>query len=294
MTHTRLMSITFTAIGLLGVLGGCAGPQTGEIVFASARSGNGDLYVISEGASPRPLIATLAPEGGPRFDASRGRVVYQRFESDTATLRSGNTDLFSAVGADSPPAWSQDRIAYSARRNGREDIFIARPDGSDKYALTADDAPDRYPTWSPDGSRIAFARRFDDGWDIAIFDLREPEAPLMRLTNRATYIGHLAWSPDGSRLAFDTFFEDGNAEIAVMETASGDITRLTTREGPDLAPSWSLDGSVIAFAADLGDDGGWDVWRIELETGELMRLTDEPGFDGAPVFVPAEIVPEVK
>jgi hypothetical protein len=35
--------------------------------------------------------------------------------------------------------------------------------------------------------------------------------------------------------------------------------------------------------------GNWDLWQVEVATGELRRLTTDPAFDGAPVYVPARI-----
>ena len=56
------------------------------------------------------------------------------------------------VGNDAP-AWSPDgtRIAFTSFRNGRGDIYVMRPDGSDQKRLTTSDAHDDLAAWSPDG-----------------------------------------------------------------------------------------------------------------------------------------------
>ncbi len=45
-------------------------------------------------------------------------------------------------------------------------------------------------------------------------------------------------------------------------------------------PTWSPDGRWIAFASDRS--GNWDIFLLELETGQLIQLTDDPGDDTEP------------
>lgn len=260
------------------------------VVFSSSRSGDGDIYGIDPTTGDAVLlIGTDAGEGGVRYDAFRNRLVHARYEGDSAVLVSNGKVLFDEPSGDSPPVWSPDGewIAYAARRNGQEDLYLARPDGTGTRALTSDPEPDRYPAWSPDGRRLVFARQLDTGWDLHVATIGEPS--LERLTEKGTYVGHPAWSPDGTRIAFDARF-DGQTEIVVLDLGTGAIKRLTDRPGNDLVPSWSPAGDQIVFGADPGD-GNWDLWSVDVQTLELVRLTESPGFDGGAVFVPGSALP---
>jgi len=278
----------------LALLTGCRSEPAADewLVFSSARSGEGDIYALNPATLKTVKVAgTTAPEGAVRYDAARDRVIYSRYEENRAVLVSGGADLFVDPNGDTAPAWSPDGqwIVYAAMREGRENLYLAQPDGSEARRLTEGGFVDRYPAWSPDSSRIVFARKQDDAWDLFSMAVEEGEASLKRLTTLQGYVGHPAWSPNGRFIAFDALW-DGQAEIAVLELETGRITRLTDRLGNDLIPAWSRDNRRIAFGGEPNSAGNWDVWVVDLGTLGLQRLTTEMGFDGAPVFVPASAI----
>lgn len=261
------------------------------IVFGSARSGNGDIYALQPDTGETVLLAgSPLGEGGPRYDASRDRVVYQRFEEEPqrTVLMNGEEELFEDPNGDSAPAWSPtgEWIVYSAVRDDQEDLYLAGPDGNGERRLTDDAEVDRYPTWSPDGQSIAFARRLESGWDLHTLDVPVKGATPVRRTEAGVYLGHPAWSPDGRFIAYDTYVGE-QADIAMVELATGEVIRLTDRPYNDLVPAWSRNGSHIAFGGVADEGGDWELWRVDVATRTVERLTDQPGFDGGPAFVPA-------
>jgi hypothetical protein len=109
---------------------------------------------------------------------------------------------------DANPAWSPDgsKIAFdrqiqatqSPELSGTIDVWVMNADGSGQRRLTATGRA-HGPTWSPDGSRIAFV---DDNRDI--YALNTDGSGLTKLTNEASGVSIYGpdWSPDGSRIAF--------------------------------------------------------------------------------------------
>ncbi len=53
------------------------------------------------------------------------------------------------------------RLAFTADSDGNGDIYAMNADGSGLTRLTNSPAFDSYPTWSPDGARIAFSSGFE-------------------------------------------------------------------------------------------------------------------------------------
>jgi TolB protein len=75
--------------------------------------------------------------------------------------------------SDKWPAWSPDgaHIAFTSERDGSDDVFVMRADGSDVRNLTRTPAlEESHPTWMPDG-RLSFTRHGQTGpielWAVA-------------------------------------------------------------------------------------------------------------------------------
>ena len=80
------------------------------------------------------------------------------------------------------PSWSPDGqwIAYSSTKDDNQEIYVVRPDGSEKKRLTSDPAIDAHPAWSPDGKKIAFATSRWGDLELAVMNADGSE--LVRLT----------------------------------------------------------------------------------------------------------------
>src|SRR5947209_7178286 len=75
------------------------------------------------------------------------------------------------------------RLAFSAERNGNTDIYAVNTDGSGLQRLTGDPADEFDPTWSPDGTRIAFrSRGTDQGVGDQIYSMNADGSDRINLT----------------------------------------------------------------------------------------------------------------
>jgi Tol biopolymer transport system component len=65
------------------------------------------------------------------------------------------------------------------------------------------------------------------------------------------------------------------------------VVRLTDNvDDSDKHPTWSPDGSKIAFWSDIGFADNRQIWMVDLQTRELTSLSDNPYNDWDPVWVP--------
>ncbi|TPG56293.1 S41 family peptidase [Sphingomonas glacialis] len=125
------------------------------------------------------------------------------------------------------------------------------------------------PTLSPDGALIAFASG-GDIWEVAANG--GVARPLV--TDAATEARPL-YSPDGTKLAF-TSTRGGNANIYVLDLASGAVTRLTYAEAGEELDAWSPDGRYLYFASGVADVGRQpDIFRIAVDGGTPMQISRE-------------------
>ena len=191
------------------------------------------------------------------------------------------------TGTLTPPiqATAGGRIAFHSDRDGNFEIYEMNADGSGVTRLTRDSSSDGFPTWSPDGARIAFSSLREDigsqGWEI--FVMNADGSSQTRLTNAPALDGNATWSPDGARIAFNTV-RDGNLEIYVMNADGSRVTRLTNDQAADYSPSWSTNGSGIAFVSDR--DGNREIYAMNTEGSGVARLTNDPNEDSSPSWSP--------
>jgi Tol biopolymer transport system component len=124
-------------------------------------------------------------------------------------------------------------------------------------------ALDRHPTWSPDGSRIAFLSDRTGTNDIWVIPTEG--GPAVQLTSGPANDGAPDWSPDGSWIAYQSNAM-GDNDIWVVAAGGGTPRRITSSTANDNQPDWSPDGSQIAFSRD------GDLWRVTFVT--LLPATD--------------------
>ena len=139
--------------------------------------------------------------------------------------------------------------------------------GSSIMRLTNDSAEDQSPTWSSDGSRIAFASNRDGNYEIHVMNANG--TGVANLTNNSASDFAPAWSPDGSRIAFESD-RNGNSDIYVMNADGTGVTRLTTNSAADNHPTWSADGSRIAFWSLRGGTG--DTYVMNADGSGVAQL----------------------
>jgi TolB protein len=160
---------------------------------------------------------------------------------------------------------------YTPSRLVYSHIFTLGVDGTNPTKVTGEPNPMERtsdPSWSPDGSKIAFTWRFE-GSGIYVVDIDGSNET--RLSPEGVDDGSPAWSPDGSKIAFVSR-RDGNWEIYVMNTDGSDPVRLTeTTAASEGYPAWSPDGNQIAFTSYR--DGRRDIYIMNADGSNVIRLT---------------------
>lgn len=139
------------------------------------------------------------------------------------------------------------------------------------------DGTARWANVSPDGTMIAYDG--DRGGGRRIYFLGTNASQQFRYE----IIGEQAdWAPDSQRIVYRSGRNNQTGLWISNRTDSGHV-RITTG-GADSFPAWSPDGKTIAFSRDVG--GNVDIYRVNIDGTELTRLTDAPGHDTLPAYLP--------
>jgi TolB protein len=163
------------------------------------------------------------------------------------------------------------------------DVFTIRPDGSHVQQLThvPDDAAAALPSWSPDGTKIAFESNVSGNYEIWVMDADGRHKT--QITDEPRF-EHLtpSWSPDGSQIVYsrcDTPFGFIAAcDIEVMSADGSYAYRVVGGHRIHVRPVFSPDGTSIAFASDRGGFIS-AVWVVSADGTGLRRLTS-PEIEG--------------
>lgn len=174
---------------------------------------------------------------------------------------------------------------YASAAGGNMDIYVQRIGGHNATNLTSDSPDvDDQPAFSPDATRIAFHSTRDGG---GIFLMGATGESVRRLSD----FGHTpAWSPDGRFIVVsDATFANPSSrpragKLWVLSVGDGSRRELPT--GDAIQPSWSPDGSRIAYWGVL-EGGQRDIWTIAANGSTApVRVTDDEALDWNPVWAP--------
>lgn len=166
-------------------------------------------------------------------------------------------------------AWSPkgNQLAFTASFEGWQALYIADIDTDNTRQITATGSNAFSPTWSPDGSALAFSWSPVANAEVYVIAADETAIPvantdhLVRITSDPGLDTNPAWSPDGTRIAF-TSDRGGSSDIYVANVDGTDLRRVTTHKARDTTPRWSTDGSTLVFSSNR--DRTWELYAVPV------------------------------
>lgn len=296
--------------------------RDGEWVYFTSNvqdiSGMQDVYRVgATGGTPTVVtgdryetefFAAPGPDGESVAIATRGRMAHGQWwrnghshidESEIWLVREG-------AGPDHPPEYrpvsvggknlwpmwgaSTDRVYFMSDRDGTENLWTARIDGSAEDRLTDfRDGRVLWPSMTTDGATIAFERDFaiwtydvegDAARQLEIRLMGSVEAPTPETEVVESGWGDIAVSPDGEKWAFTR----GGEVFATSMEGDVEAIRVTRTAAAEDGIVWTPDSREIAYAS--WRDGSPRIYAYDFASQTERQVTEGPGRDQVGAFSP--------
>ncbi|HLO31822.1 MAG TPA: protein kinase [Anaerolineales bacterium] len=230
-----------TAPAVATALGG----GSGQIIFASTRSGLPQLYLVN-------------------------------------TDNTGLTQITNMEQGACQPSWSPDglQLVFISPCAGRADFFetiynesslyTINADGTGLKQLTQSPGSDFEPAWSPDGKQIAFTSVREGFRQIYSLDVNSLAVTLLTNTTNMIESSQPAWSPDGAKIAY-MVKRVGTYQVWAMTNTGQEAVQLA-HSGQnlwDFLPAWSADGTTIYF--NQRRQGPFRPWLMKVNYEDLSQ-----------------------
>lgn len=226
-----------------------------QLIFAANRDGRGRFFFATD-------VFTMMPDGKALRRIVSGGVTH----NNPSMARDGSL------------------IAFDSFRYGGMDVFVVEADGSNLRNLTATSHMDFFATPTPRGDRVVF--QSERGGDRDIYVMNRDGTDLHNLTQHPTDDRAPSVAADGSTIAFASFRDSEWGDIYTMDPGGGNLTKVT----PDgffeslnqfpISTAITPDAKTILFElAPIRVEGAahWDIWRINRDGTNAMRLTNTSG-----------------
>lgn len=276
----------------------------GKIAFVNNVDNTYEAFCIDPDGTNRTRLSynAIREVGAPDFSRDGRVVAFVLFatqdiyvmNSDGAAVRQltfTNNNFDPAVSPDGT------KVAFASSRNNNTDIYVINVDGTNPNRVTTNAAIDQRPSFSPDGTRLLFdSNRNSPNGLRNLYVINVNGTNETRLTDYYEFAGR--FSPDGTQIAYmgRTLPDTGWNQVFVMNADGTNRVVLTNTASPNQNPSFSLDGSLIAFDRPVTPAGQGSISQVFVISPNGSNERQVTAYDtaigpsGNPKWVPSNLL----
>ncbi|HOV87637.1 MAG TPA: Tol-Pal system beta propeller repeat protein TolB [Syntrophobacteraceae bacterium] len=202
-------------------------------------------------------------------DARNWRAMIHRFADEILLLLTGERGVFDT------------KITFVQSQGKAKEIFVSDFDGGNAVQVTHDQNLNLSPTWSPDGTQIAYVS-FKDG-NTKIYAANLLDGTQRLLSGHPGLNIAPAWRP-GSRDLAATLSRGGNPDIYLISSSGDILQKLVQGWSINVSPSWSPDGRKLAYVSN--ETGTPQIYVLDVGSGQKRRITFSGNYNTSPAWSP--------
>ncbi|MEM9023597.1 MAG: hypothetical protein AAGB22_07635, partial [Bacteroidota bacterium] len=285
-------------------------PENWKIAFTSYRGGTADIYLLdADGIGLRQLTNSSASSSFPQWCCGRRSVLFLRSQArnqyidyrlDLATGKATRMERTPIVEGALDCVYNADSslVVFRKEVDNVLEWFLCQPDGSEVQQITRNKKngePASLPnaTWSHSGRKIALLSGPDYYHQyLKVYDIDRHSTRIY--TDRGYMNSGMKWAADDRHIFLNASTKATNYELWSVDLSTREMTQLTfnPRSGNvhfDVSP----DGEWIVFESQrdqLPEEADWnsEIYIMRTDGTHPIRLTDNPAFDGRPVWFPID------
>jgi tricorn protease len=271
------------------------------IYYDSDRDGHFNIYAYNTGNSKTTQV-THSKLWDVRWPSSdhQNRIVYEMDgELQVLDTRNGKASPISITVPDDGLARRPSRVSaanniesYELSPKGERALFSARGDiftapiekGPTRNLTHSSGAHDKWPSWSPDGSQIAFISDLSGEEELYVIAQDGLKPPQQITTGGQAMRYQPEWSADGKRIAFG----DKDGKVYVVTLTDKKMTEIVDAPRGQIRDyAWSPSGNFLAFSMSVRPSGFASIYIWNAADNKVSRVTDDMFNAGSPVWDPS-------
>lgn len=246
-----------------------------RILFLTNRAGNAEIFVMNpDGTNPVNLTNDPGDDFDPAWSRDHTRIAYVRSPGGIYTMSpngsnklkwndDGGLGYYPTIAPNFSIAWTNTQNIFNGATN-----------------LTQEQQGNGWPSFSPDGSKIAWSRVVAGKENLWIMNADGSNKTQLTFTADQRQDVMSSWSPDGQSIVFVRTVTAPWRQIMRINVDGSGLVELTAPGQYDHHPVYSPDGTKIAFASDR--DGNWEIYTMNADGSNETNITNNPAQDEKP------------